>query len=309
MKHLDIRVPQIGFNAFGEEIFSIASIVREPHVRHYLFESLSWQFNQLNLSHEKIATVVEACLTEAVRTTELIDYERIIHQLLVEMDVLPAFVTLTSNRARIMFEKVRPYIVGNTILDLGCGTGKVSELLSKDGYTVHLADVYKNDYVAQHLTNLPFSFIDQDAPLPFEDRIFDNVLIFAMLHHTQSPINTIRETKRVLSNGGRLHLIETIFGIDESAVPAQDKLTTEFALLSFDEQRKATMFLDYFGNHITWYYTEDPIKSVPVPFNFSTPKNWKETFNREGLNVVSQNTIGLDQNSGVYHMQFELEKR
>lgn len=309
MNPIDIRVPQSGYNVFEDDIRPISSIVEQPKIRAYLYNSFCWQFRQLTVPIDQISLVVETCLNDALRTKNLLDYERGAHQKLIESAILPSFLTFTSNRARMMFEAVRPYIVGKTILDLGCGTGKVSELLSKDGYVAHLADVYKNDYVAQHLTNLPFSFMDQDAPLPFADGMFDNVLIFAMLHHTRSPLNTIRETKRVLSNSGRLHLIETIFGVEESDVPAQDKLTREFASLSFDEQRQATMFLDYFGNRITWYYTDDPRKFVPVPFNFNTPKNWTDIFDKEGFDIVSEKKIGLDQNSGVYHMQFELVKR
>jgi ubiquinone/menaquinone biosynthesis C-methylase UbiE len=308
-KHSDIRVPQGGFNAFQDKISPISLIVEQPKIRTYLYNSLRWQFRQLNLPSDKISLVVETCLNEATATKNLLEYERNTHQKLIESGILPAFINLTSNRARIMFETVRPYIVGKSILDLGCGTGKVSELLAKEGYAVHLADVYKNDYVEEHLSNLSFSFIDQDAPLPFADGMFDNVLIFAMLHHSQSPLNVLRETKRILSNRGRLHLIETIFGVEGLEAPSQGKLMEEFVSLSFDEQRQATMFLDYFGNHITWYYTDDPLKFVPVPFNFNTPKNWAEIFGAEGFKVVSKKHIGLDQNSGVYHMQFELEKR
>jgi ubiquinone/menaquinone biosynthesis C-methylase UbiE len=309
MKHPDIRVPQIGLNAFRDKIIPISLIVAQPKIRAYLYNSLCWQFSQLNLSGDKVSLAVETCLNDAATTKSLFEYENSTHQKLVESGILPAFINLTSNRARMMFETVQPFIVGKTILDLGCGTGKVSELLSKEGYAVHLADVYKNDYLEKHLAHLPFSFIDQDKDLPFRDGTFDNVLILAMLHHTQSPLNILRETKRVLSSHGRLHLIETIFGVERSEAPSRDKLMGEFVSLSFDEQRQATMFLDYFGNHITWYYTDDPMKFVPVPFNYNTPKNWIELFGAEGFKVVSKKDIGLDQNSGVYHMQFELEKR
>ena len=150
----------------------------------------------------------------------------------------------------------------------------------------------------------------QGKDFPFKDNSFDNIFILAMLHHTQNPIHTIKETARILTKGGRLHLIETVYGIGKESLPkSSTTIENKFASLSFESQRMITMFLDYFGNHITWDYTEDPDKFIPVPFNFNKPKKWEIIFKKFGFKKIISKPIGRDKASGVYHILyiFELE--
>jgi hypothetical protein len=108
-----------------------------------------------------------------------------------------------------------------------------------------------------------------------------------------------------------LHLIETVYGLNTNTTigiygNSRDKI---FVSLNKEQQRKATMFFDYLGNHVTWYYTEDPKKFVPVPFNFAVPKQLEKTFKDKGFKIVMKENLGIEQASQVYHIHYVFEKK
>lgn len=307
MNKIDSRVPQTGLNVFNYPIIPLTEIVKNEKIYHYLKSSFTSQFKRMNLQSEIIETALVKCLDLAKITDDLLIYEKTAYSILREAKILKDFPELISDREKIMIETLKPYLVNNSILDLGCGTGKISQVLSKKGYQLHLADVYKNDYIREHLSQLPFSLIENEKHLPFENSFFDNVLIFTVLHHTSDPLKMLKEVKRILKPAGRLHLIETVFGIDKTESSNLSGPTKEFINLSHEEQRLVTMFFDYFGNHVTAHYTTDPKKLIPVPFNFNEPKKWLEIFNDLGYKVIEKKHLGVEPNTGVYHIFFSLE--
>ena len=97
-----------------------------------------------------------------------------------------------------------------TIIDVGGGTGKYSEWLSKEGHQVHLIEpVLKHIKLAEKrakkLKN-PFSIaIGKAQELPYKSGIADLVILHGPLYHLQDKterINAILEAKRVLKKGG-----------------------------------------------------------------------------------------------------------
>lgn len=203
--------------------------------------------------------------------------------------------------------RVERYLVGKTVLDLGCGSGKIGLVMKNKGYEVTLADVYRNDSISA--SGLPFHQITDEEALPFEDSSFDNVLILSMLHHTQNPPHTMDECKRILKKGGRLHLIETVYGIHtEMKSGGYGTEDVPFRSLSYEQQRQVTMFFDYFANHILDGYTEDQDKYIPVPFNFTTPDTLERIFREKGFVLVSKENLGIYPFSYVYHVHFTYSK-
>lgn len=97
-----------------------------------------------------------------------------------------------------------------TIIDIGGGTGKYAEWLSKKGHTVHLIEpVIKHIKLAEKrakkLKN-PFSVITGEAKnLPYKNETADLVILHGPLYHLQKRedrITAILEAKRVLKKGG-----------------------------------------------------------------------------------------------------------
>ncbi len=304
----DIRVPQQGKNAFSEEIFCLSDLISDAEIEGCIRSGLRMIFDGIGLSDEVQNVVVERCIQDTKRSTDLLSFEKNLYTFLSSKDVFAQLPQKTAGRADRMAEMLLPFAVNGTVLDLGCGPGGVGALFAKAGHETTLADVYENPSIQR--LGLPFTLLHQDADFPFANQHFDNVLILAMLHHTTDPLHTIRETNRILRPNGRLHLIETVYGVDANDLPKnpteQDK---SFAALSPEQQRKATMFFDYFGNHVTWYYTEDPTKYVPVPFNFNIPSKWLDIFSNEGFVNIEKRPLGTDPASGVFHYLFIFERK
>ncbi|MBI3980796.1 methyltransferase domain-containing protein [Candidatus Microgenomates bacterium] len=81
---------------------------------------------------------------------------------------------------------------GLKVLDLGSGTGlRAEEIANYYKVKVTLCDI--DDF---NRTNLPLKIFD-GKNLPFPDKSFDVVLISFVLHHTDHPVELLKEAKRV----------------------------------------------------------------------------------------------------------------
>ncbi len=304
---IDLHVPQSGTNAFQKPIPPLSDLLLDPVVREHVRDSLNGIFDDIGLENSVRKEIVETCIEKTLTCSSLLSYEQEIHAYLDSKGVFNGLTKKTAGRSDRMVEVVKPFLQPGTLLDLGCGPGGVGKICSELGYAVTLADVYENPAIPS--LKLPFIELKQNERLPFDDQHFDNILVFAMLHHVEDPLLMIREIKRALRSNGRLHLIETVYGIRaEELQPHTSILDKKFAALTEEQQRLSTMFFDYFGNHVTWYYTEDPDKYVPVPFNFNTPHFWKEEFTSNGFNCVQARPWQIDPASGVFHYLFTFEK-
>lgn len=106
-------------------------------------------------------------------------------------------------RARLIVERITPYLgSSHRVLDLGLGTGEVTQLLIKKGYAVTAVDVQDVRWV-----DVPLVLYDGET-LPFSGQEFDAALILDVLHHTQNPKQVLREARRV---AGRVIVMEDIY--------------------------------------------------------------------------------------------------
>lgn len=88
---------------------------------------------------------------------------------------------------------------GNT-LELGGGSGNFKEFA---------ANVVSTDLI-------PLPWIDRVADaqnLPFEDRSFDNIVMFDVLHHIENVTLFFNEALRVLRSGGRIAIMEPYMSV------------------------------------------------------------------------------------------------
>lgn len=96
------------------------------------------------------------------------------------------------------------------VLDVGCGTGAVLELLHGEYPGKHLTGLDLTSKMieaacAKQLGNVRFVVGDAEA-LPFEPQSFDAVLCSNSFHHYPHPERFFAEAARVLRPGGRLIL-------------------------------------------------------------------------------------------------------
>jgi ubiquinone/menaquinone biosynthesis C-methylase UbiE len=84
---------------------------------------------------------------------------------------------------------------GSKILDLGCG----SAIIAKTFRDFFKADVLGVDIADRRIFPIRFKLIDGEN-LPFVANNFDTVLITYVLHHSQKPIQLLKEAKRVVKD-------------------------------------------------------------------------------------------------------------
>lgn len=166
------------------------------------------------------------------------------------------------NRSKKIFKQIEPFIEpGSTVLDLGCGSGKIGELISmKKGCHVALADV-----IDWNETNLPF-FKFTGRNMLFADGEIDHVLLLTVLHHCDDPIQVMKEALRMANKS--VIVIESV----------------HFNRL----HKELNKLIDWLLNHAL-------INSeMNVPFNFLTPTAWVLLFERLGGKVVHMEHLGID---------------
>ncbi len=281
-------------NAFGAKIPEIKEVFQNTDVEKYIIQRLTEVLEYLEVTDAK--QVVDVVVKSAKHYDKVANYEKNIHQLFDQKRITQRIPIKLANRAQIMFSQIKPHILGHQVLDLGCGDGKIGELISKQGRHVVLADVYENGNISN--IELPFVFTKQNGKLPFEDNFFDTTLVLTVLHHSNDPVEVITEARRVTKNNGRIIVIESVYGITEYSKN-----------LNEEAQRLANLFFDHFYNRVI-HYSEFEENKVNVPFNFQTPKAWKAFFEKYGLRQIKIENLGFDQPTvPEYHTLHVLEVR
>lgn len=99
---------------------------------------------------------------------------------------------------------IAPYLNGR-VLDIGCGPQPVPYYL--DGYPIE--DIVGLDPIeSRH----PFEFHCEYAEfIPFDSDLFDCAIFATSLDHLLSPLDALREAKRVLKDGGLILVWSTFF--------------------------------------------------------------------------------------------------
>lgn len=103
----------------------------------------------------------------------------------------------TQEKALSILQKMPP----GKILDAPCGEGALSQKLIDSKFDVFCVDI---DEVYFKLQGVPFTKIDLNKPLPFEDGFFDYVVSVEGIEHLENPFSCISEFARVLKPEGSL---------------------------------------------------------------------------------------------------------
>lgn len=89
------------------------------------------------------------------------------------------------------------------ILDLGCGTGMMTKLLSEKGFTVVGVDISLSSLCVHHDNHPKHALIQADANfLPLADNTFDSVVCLGVWRHFPDVEKVLSEVSRILTRDG-----------------------------------------------------------------------------------------------------------
>ena len=115
------------------------------------------------------------------------------------------------------------------VLDVGCGTGKLSRYLSEEtGCDVTGIDTApeKIEKARNNSDKVVFK-VHSAEEMAFANSTFDVVVSLKVLHDIPSPEKALRESNRVLKESGRILIIDWV-GVDtQSGVPIKKYFTQE----------------------------------------------------------------------------------
>ncbi|MBN1493320.1 MAG: class I SAM-dependent methyltransferase [Candidatus Omnitrophica bacterium] len=90
------------------------------------------------------------------------------------------------------------------VLDIGCGDGNYAINLKKLGFAVIAADMDVQRF--RHKGEVEFQKCNVTEVLPFEDNVFDFVVLAEVIEHLRNPYDVVAELTRILKPGGKLVL-------------------------------------------------------------------------------------------------------
>jgi len=108
------------------------------------------------------------------------------------------------NKRQLVFKFLDRLIMSNNrILEVGCGGGLLSSLLTRDGANVVASDMMFNAtrFVKDRGVSKGLTF-DAGQPWPFKRYSFQAVIMLDVLEHIEDDIACLHEARRVLSRGG-----------------------------------------------------------------------------------------------------------
>jgi len=149
--------------------------------------------------------------------------------------------------------------VNRSLLDVGCGNGRLASLLLERRPDLQLRGV---DVIPAATSHLPVAIFDGER-LPYPDAAFDSVMLIDTLHHSRDPLMLLKEASRVARHGLII------------------KDHTRDGLLADTTLR----LMDWCGN---------AHRGVGLPYTYWPKRQWLETFDQLGLRLeVWKEKLGL----------------
>ncbi len=199
---------------------------------------------------------------------------------------------LLDLRAHHVAKQLRPFLIGESLLDVGTGDGMVASNIRSHFKRHFLVDVV--NYLDPRV-QLPFERYDEGAAIPCGDNAYDTTILTNVLHHSLDPARLLRESIRVTRK--RLIIIESVYA-DADRLGQGD---IPFCLPA-GQQFIYTSFFD-------WFYNRVLHSDVPAPFNFLPPQKWDRIFSDAGLITQQRLDLGIDvEIVPIHHFLYALDK-
>lgn len=132
-------------------------------------------------------------------------------------------------------EWLRAHVLGVTILDCGCGYGRIMRDLVHLGYLGAVGTDFSAAMLARCAATNPelvSRLVQADGrSLPFRDTCFDAVIVFTLLTsmpHDSEQRALMREIRRVLRRGGVVYISDLLLNDDARNLQRYDQFASQF---------------------------------------------------------------------------------
>lgn len=280
-------------NVWKHQIPPPQSVILNATLRPYIDQYLDKVLALFGLSKGAIQCFKELASEKAkVERDNVVAYERALKQDLTGLIVPDNEDQALNQRASVIYGQIEPYLCGDSLLDIGCGNGLIADLARGHFNEIQLLDVVR--YLPNAL-RLPFKLYIEGEPLPI-NHSFDTVLLLTVLHHSKNPLELLKLAWA--ATGKHLIIIESVVGVHKAEPPANYELVG----LPIEDQIGYAAFVD-------WFYNRVLHNDVPVPYNFTTPEEWRSVFLENNMRLKKSTHLGQDIDIGPeYHILFVLEK-
>jgi SAM-dependent methyltransferase len=142
------------------------------------------------------------------------------------------------SRAEALARRIRPWLIGTTVLDLGGGRGKVSAALRQLGMQPTVSDVLNRSEFEP--------YIHQDDPFaaPVDSDSFDSVMLLYVLHHVP-----LSDQTKLLAEATRIARSRLVI-VEDVPRPWERPITK------------------------VWDFVFNRPFGIPTPFSFRTVEEW-----------------------------------
>jgi len=280
------------YNAWKHAILSPQQVVGNENIKPHVEALIRKVANLLGLTTAGCTEVIKSTFEAASTVSDSIEFEKLLKRKLVAGCDRTQMLAAIRDRSVTIFDEIKDYFVGQSMLDVGCGNGFISEMSKPYFKDIQLLDVV--NYVGSNVS-LPFLPYTEGQKLPVK-KLYDTVLLLTVLHHSNDPIGLLEESWRAAAK--RVIIIESVFGVH--AQPPAGK----YALAGLQERDQIA-----FAVFVDWLYNRVLEDNIPVPYNFTTPDRWIETFSARGMHLVEMKNLGQDiKVAPELHFLFVLEK-
>jgi SAM-dependent methyltransferase len=281
-------------NVWGHQIPTPQSVILNPELFPYISRLMTKVLSLIGLNEASIERFTKLAVEKAeiFQDGSLEGYEQELKAGLAGLIQSRKMDEALTERAHIIFQEIKSELAGDSLLDIGCGNGLISDLAKDRFKHVQLLDVVP--YVSSSI-HLPFVLYTEGSPLPI-DELYDTVLVLVVLHHSNDPIKLLKLAWAATKK--RLIIIESVVGVHEQKPSANYELTS-----SSDQDQIA------YAGFVDWFYNRVLHDNIPVPYNFTTPERWHQTFLEHDMHLAQTTYFGQDIDIGPeYHVLFVLEK-
>ena len=279
-------------NTWGLQVPSPQSAILNHTLRPHIDGFLNKVLSAFGLQSEAIERFTAFAHSKAKVEENTLVYERELKSGLIGMIKVPKRDEALTQRANLIYEELKPFLIGDSLLDIGCGDGRISILAKEHFSRCQLLDVVQ---FLPRSFSLPFVSYEEGQPLPV-DQPFDTVFLLTVLHHASNPVKLLKLAWKATKK--RLIIIESVVGIHV------EQSAAKYDLIGLPDEAQIA-----YAGFVDWFYNRVLYDDVPVPYNFTTPETWQSVFLQHKMPCVKTIHLGQDINIGPeYHVLFILEK-